>query len=119
MTPERQVKMAVRTYLESIGCVPAAKAAGSKDGIGYFFMPVAGIGGVSGIPDFVGHYRGFFFAIETKVEKKNPTALQQIQIDTITLTGGEAFVVRGATDLGEIKEWVRGVDASNDSKNPQ
>lgn len=110
MTGEGKVKLAVRAYLESIGCVPAAKADGRKQGVGYFFMPVAGLGGVSGIPDFVGFYRGFFIAVETKIEKKNPTALQQLQINTINMTGGKAFIVRGCEDLGELKEWVRRVN---------
>lgn len=110
MTPEGEVKKAVKTYLEAIGCLPSAKADGRREGIGYYFMPVMGIGGVSGIPDFVGHYRGFFFAIEAKEEKKNPTPLQALQIDAINRTGGKAFVVRGEDDLGEVMEWVETTD---------
>ena len=66
--------------------------------------------GTAGIPDFIGHYKGFYFAIETKVEKKNPTPLQVHQINAISVSGGKAFVIRGAEDLGELKEWVMRVD---------
>ena len=114
MTPEGLVKQKVREYLNSIGCIPASKAPlATPAHHGYYFMPVSNGMGVHGIPDTIGHYKGFFFAVETKVEKKNPTALQAHQLKAIEMSGGKAFVVRGAEDLGEIKEWVRRVDATN------
>ena len=110
-TPEGLVKDAVKAYLNMVGCVPASKAPlATKAHYGYYFMPVPFGHGVSGIPDFIGHYKGFFLAIETKVEKKNPTALQQHQINAINISRGKAFVVRGADDLGELKAWVRQVN---------
>lgn len=111
MTPEGLVKAAVKNYLEMIGCVPASKAPlATPAHHGYYFMPVPFGHGVSGIPDFVGHYKGFFFGVETKVEKKDPTPLQRHQINAITISGGKAFVVRGCDDLQELKDWVMKVN---------
>jgi hypothetical protein len=111
MTPEGLVKKAVQTYLNSIGCIAASKAPlATKAHYGYYFMPVSNGMGVHGVCDIQGHYKGFYFAIETKVEKKNPTALQEHQIKAINISGGKAIVVRGAEDLGELKAWVRAVD---------
>jgi len=110
MTPEGKVKAELKAYLKSIGCVATAQAptATTTSYTGWYFMPVGGyMSGVSGVPDFIGQYMGRFFAIETKVKGKNPTALQQHQITAINLSGGKAFVVRGEGDLGEFKEWVK------------
>lgn len=111
MTPEGAVKDSIKTYLTMIGCIAASKAPQATPAHhGYFFMPVSNGMGVHGIPDIVGQYKGFFFAIETKIEKKNPTTLQQHQINAINISGGKAFVVRGVGDLGELKDWIRAVD---------
>jgi hypothetical protein len=75
-------------------------------------MPVALAMGVMGIPDFYGHYYGFFFEIETKVPGKDPTALQQIQLNATTVTGAKAFVVRCEKDLQQIAEWFDRVEAA-------
>jgi len=107
MTPEGKVKSAVTTYLTSIGCISASKAPlATQAHHGWFFAPVSNGMGVHGIPDIIGAYRGFFFAIETKVEKKDPTALQWHQINAISVSGGASFVVRGVNGLAELKEWV-------------
>ena len=108
-TGESIVKQAVKDYLTMVGCITAGKAAlATQAHTGWYFMPVGGyMSGVSGIPDFIGHIRGHFFSVETKVEKKNPTPLQQHQINAINLSGGKAFVVRGVNDLEEFKEWVK------------
>ena len=107
MTPEGKVKQEVKDYLNSIGCISATKASlVTPAHYGWYFMPVTNGMGVSGIPDFLGQYRGGFFAIETKVAKKDPTPLQWHQINAINISGGKAFVVRGLGDLGELKEWV-------------
>ena len=111
MTGEGRVKDALKKYLTSIGLIPASQAPlATQANTGWFFMPVSNGMGVSGIPDFIGVYKGRFFAVETKVEKKNPTALQQHQINAINLTGGAAFVMRGEGDLEEIKAWVCKID---------
>lgn len=111
MTPEGEVKKAVKTYLEMIGCIPASKAPlATPAHHGWYFMPVPFGHGVSGIPDFIIFYKGFGCVVETKDEKKNPTPLQQHQLNAITVSGGKAFVVRGCDDLQELKDWVMAVN---------
>ncbi len=111
MTPEGAVKKSVKDYLESIGCISAAKAPlANADNQGYYFLPVSNGMGVHGICDIQGHYKGFYFALETKTAKKDPTPLQQHQINAINVSKGKAIVIRGAEDLGELKAWVRQVD---------
>lgn len=110
-TPEGEVKKVIKSYLEMIGCIPASRAvAVSARHCGYYFMPVPNGRGVNGIPDFIGHYKGRFFAIEAKEERKDPTALQQHQLSAINISGGESFVVRGLDDLSEFRDFVRAVD---------
>ena len=79
MTPEKKVKQAVVKQLKQYGA--------------YYFYPVTGGYGASGVPDIVGCYRGMFFAIECKAGKNKPTALQQKNLDEVHKTGGIALVV--------------------------
>lgn len=107
MTPEGAVKKAVTTLLIAVGCIPAGKAGEASDrNDGWYYMPVSNGMGVHGIPDIIGHYKGQFFSVETKVENKNPTPLQQLQLNAITASGGKAFVVRGVNDLKELRCWL-------------
>ncbi len=59
----------------------------------YYFYPVMGGYGASGIPDIVGCYRGKFFAIECKAGKGKTTALQEKNIAQIREAGGRVMVV--------------------------
>ena len=105
MTPEGIVKEQVKSYLASIGCIPASQA--NRVTIahrGYYYIPVSNGMGVHGIPDFIGHYLGRFFAIETKKPGGTPTALQVMQLTAIEMSGGKVFVIDG--DLTELKKWV-------------
>ena len=79
MTPEKKVKTKVVAILKEFGA--------------YYFYPVAGGYGASGIPDIVGCYNGKFFAIECKAGKGKTTALQEKNIAQIIATGGKAIVV--------------------------
>jgi hypothetical protein len=58
MKTEKQVKEEIKKYLKSLG------------GACWFFMPHMNGYGRAGIPDFVGCYKGRFFAIEAKAEGK-------------------------------------------------
>lgn len=78
-TPEVKVKKRVVAQLKELGA--------------YYFYPVTGGYGGSGVPDIVGCYKGKFFAIECKAGKNKPTALQQKNIDSIIAKGGVALVV--------------------------
>ncbi len=108
-TPEGKIKEKVKSLLNMYGCVPASMAArATLAHDGWYFMPVGGpMSGVSGIPDFVGHFYGRFFAIETKAdETKKPTVLQQNQISAINISGANAFVVGGPDSLSDVETWL-------------
>ena len=62
MTPEAKVKKKVVEQLKVLGA--------------YYFYPVTGGYGRSGVPDIVGCYKGKFFGFECKSGKNKPTALQ-------------------------------------------
>lgn len=111
MTPEGRVKDAVKKMLVSVGCIPAAQAArATKAHHGWFFMPVGGPrSGTAGIPDFIGHYLGHFFAVETKAPGGKPTALQTIQLDALDLTGARTFVVDSEESLDRVRRWMEQV----------
>jgi Holliday junction resolvase len=78
-TPESKVKQAV---------VKILKAAGA-----YYFSPVTGGFGRSGVPDIVCCLKGHFIGIECKAGTNKPTALQQKNLKEIGYAGGFAFVV--------------------------
>lgn len=79
MTPEAKVKKKVAEQLRAL------KA--------YYFYPVTGGYGRSGVPDIVGCYNGKFFGIECKAGKGKTTPLQDMNIDQIKAAGGIAAVV--------------------------
>jgi len=103
-TPEGDVKKQTREMLEGLGLVCASKAVLCVTGkTGWFYMPVSNGMGVHGIPDFIGHYKGKFFAIEAKSPNKNPTALQQIQLDALRITGAIEMVVHDTSEILRAK----------------
>jgi len=79
MTPEAKVKKKVVAILKELGA--------------YYFYPVTGGYGQSGVPDIVGCYQGSFFGIECKAGKNKPTALQEKNLRDIAKSGGIALVV--------------------------
>jgi Holliday junction resolvase len=79
MTPEKRVKTQVVKQLKELGA--------------YYFYPVTGGYGSSGVPDIVGCFRGLFFAIECKAGKGTTTALQEMNIGQIKAAGGKVWVV--------------------------
>jgi Holliday junction resolvase len=84
MTPEKKVKTKVVAILKEFGA--------------YYFYPVTGGYGASGVPDIVGCYMGKFFAIECKAGKGKTTALQ----------GGLAIVVNedNIEDVGNLMRQI-------------
>ena len=103
---ERKVKENVKKLLAMFGISPASKAgAFPEDSYGWYFMPAQSGMGVSGIPDFIGKYKGRFFAVETKAPGKKPTGFQKLQIDAINTTPGPCFVIDG--DVAELEEWLK------------
>jgi hypothetical protein len=90
-TPEVKVKKKVVAQLKALRA--------------YYFYPITGGFGGSGVPDIIGCYKGKFFAIECKAGKNKPTALQQKNIDDIIAQGGAACVVNEDNMLG-VTTWL-------------
>jgi Holliday junction resolvase len=79
MTPEKKVKQRVVAQLKTLGA--------------YYFYPVTGGFGSSGVPDIVCCYQGRFIGIECKAGKGKTTALQDKNLTAISEAGGVAMVV--------------------------
>jgi penicillin-binding protein-related factor A (putative recombinase) len=79
MTPEAKVKKQVVQQLKLLDA--------------YYFYPVTGGYGRSGVPDIVGCYKGKFFAIECKAGKNKPTPVQELNIHQIQKNSGIALVI--------------------------
>lgn len=88
-TPEKKVKLKVRAILDWHEDV-------------YYFTPMTGGYGRSGVPDIVGCYKGHFFAIECKAGKGTTTALQDKNIKDIEKAGGRVIVVN-ENNLEEVR----------------
>ena len=89
-TPEGKVKRTVSSLLRSIPDL-------------YYFMPVPSGYGESSL-DYLGSFRGRFFAVETKAPGKKPTDRQNMIIERIRKSGGAVFVIDG--DITELKNWL-------------
>lgn len=87
-TPEKKVKAKVVTQLKMLGA--------------YYFYPVTGGYGASGVPDIIVCYRGRFFGLECKANGNKPTALQRLNIDKINDAGGIALVI-DEHNMNEVK----------------
>jgi len=79
MTPEAKVKKKVVAQLKEMGA--------------YYFYPVTGGYGQSGVPDVVGCYKGIFFGIECKSGSNKPTPLQDKNLTDIKKQKGIAVVI--------------------------
>lgn len=78
-TPESKVKKKVVDLLKSYGV--------------YFFYPVTGGYGRSGVPDIVACWKGRFIGIECKTKGNKPTALQMKNLMQITDQHGISLLV--------------------------
>jgi len=83
MTPEAKVKKQVTAILKKHGA--------------YYFYPVTGGYGRSGVPDIVACWRGQFIGIECKAGKNTTTALQEKNLREIRDSGGLTVVVNEHT----------------------
>lgn len=82
-TPEAKVKQQVKQVLDYYGA--------------YYFSPVTGGFGKSGVPDIVACFKGYFIGIECKAGTNKPTALQDREMQRIRDAHGMAFVVNEDT----------------------
>lgn len=106
-TKEGLVKKAVKKLLAEFNIQEAKDAGKRGDYEGWYFMPGGNGRGVSGIPDFVGHYKGLFFSIETKAPGEEPEGFQALQIKAIKESGGKVFVVDDEQSLLIVQSWFR------------
>lgn len=90
-TPEKKVKTKVVAQLKTLGA--------------YYFYPVTGGFGASGVPDIVGCYKGRFFGIECKANGNKPTALQTLNLEHIAAQGGIALVI-DETNVADLKGMI-------------
>ncbi len=97
MTPEARVKKKVVAILKAYEC--------------YYFYPVTGGYGRSGVPDIIVCYKGAFIGIECKAGKGKTTPLQDLNINQIRDAGGVAIVVN-EDNLDDVKQVMQGVDNS-------
>lgn len=78
-TPEKKVKDKVTKLLKAMNC--------------YYFYPVTGGYGSSGVPDIIACYHGKFVGIECKAGKGKTTKLQDKNLRDIIAAGGTAVVI--------------------------
>lgn len=71
----------------------------------YYFYPVMGGYGRSGIPDIIVCHRGHFLAIECKAGANKPTALQEREMEYIRAAGGTTLVIR-EDNINELVHWL-------------
>lgn len=74
----------------------------------YYFFPVMGGYGRSGIPDIIVCHKGKFLGVECKAGYNKPTALQEREMVEIQKAGGAAMVVREDT-TEMLDNWLRGL----------
>lgn len=93
-TPEKKVKKKAVEILKQYGA--------------YYFYPVTGGFGASGVPDIIACYNGRFLGIEVKADakKRGPTALQQKNLNQINATGGVGLVI-DANNLDELEKVMK------------
>lgn len=92
-TPEGRVKDKITKLLKSYNV--------------YYFFPVTGGYGMSGIPDIVCCHNGRFVAIECKAGKNKTTALQDRQLEMIRQSGGIALVIN-EENIHEVENIING-----------
>ena len=95
MTPEAKVKKKVTSHLKTLGA--------------YYFYPVTGGYGKSGVPDIIGCYKGQFFGIECKAGKNKPTPLQEKNLSDIKENGGISLVIN-EDNIDDVLIYVGGLN---------
>jgi len=100
MTPEGWVKKGVRDLLDRYAGL-------------YYEMPVPSGYGKATL-DFIGCFRGVFFAIETKAGGKKPTTRQETTIENMRKAHAAVFIISGDGDetLSALGSWLNHIDRS-------
>ena len=92
MTPEAKVKKKVVAILKKYEA--------------YYFYPVTGGYGRSGVPDVIACHNGRFIGIECKAGSNKPTPLQQKNLDDIQAADGVALVIN-EDNINAVEELFR------------
>jgi hypothetical protein len=92
MTPEAKVKKRAAAQLKKLGA--------------YYFYPVTGGWGKSGVPDIIGCYEGLFLGLECKAGKGKPTKLQELNLRQINEAGGYGIIV-DETNVDNLAAMIR------------
>ena len=109
MTPEGKVKKLVAALLAEFNIVNAKDAGKDIPSDGWYYLPGQSGYGVKGIPDFVGHYLGRFFSVETKAPDKTPAGFQELQITEIRRSRGAVFIVDGPDGVEEVRKFFQAI----------
>ena len=106
MTPEGRVKRRVRQILEA------------QEGM-WFDMPVPSGYGRQTV-DFIGCFRGYFFAVETKAEGKELTLRQENTARGIASAMGVVFTIVGESpeQFEPLVKWLAKIDAWHPINDP-
>lgn len=94
-TPEGKIKAYIDKKLKDLG--PDC----------WYFKPVSIGMGTHGVPDFIGCYKGMFFAIEAKKPRGKPTALQVQCIEKISVAEGIVHVVDSEETMNAVMIELR------------
>jgi Holliday junction resolvase len=100
-TPEKKVKDKVVAQLKKLGA--------------YYFYPVTGGYGSSGVPDIVVCHRGRFIGIECKAGRNKPTKLQELNLKQIADAGGIALVIN-EENVNDVAHILGDIDDTNDTE---
>lgn len=100
MTPEGEVKKAIKKVLADHNIVPATTVLKPDRVVnGWYYMPVSNGMGKHGIPDFIVCYLGYFLSIEAKAPKGAPTPLQELNQTIIQASGAKALITSDVYDV--------------------
>lgn len=103
-TPERKVKSKVVAILQA------------RDA--YYFYPVTGGFGASGVPDIIVCYFGWFIGIECKAGKNTLSALQRQNIARIDKAGGITAVINEG-NIHEVTEILDKIETREFGAGPR
>jgi hypothetical protein len=92
MTPEAKVKAEIKKVLAGYDC--------------WYFMPMMNGYGRTGVPDFIGCYKGRLFAVEAKSEAGKLTPNQEREIAAIEGVGGKVVVARSGNAVKELLDGI-------------
>jgi hypothetical protein len=95
-TPEGNVKAEIKAFLNSLGAEC------------WYFMPMMMGYGRKGIPDIIGCYHGYFFALEVKAPGKlhDATPWQQAECTKIAMAKGAVLIVDSVEAVRDMFRMV-------------